>query len=122
MEVGPTETGPPLGGPMEPTEENCSLVSAVPSAATSPTRANKPSATSDSSPLTTTADATDHDRIEDVAFGNGDTRKGDDFSSGRGDSLQWGNCGVNTPHPQHKAGGSCEIFDGDTRKGNLKSF
>ena len=41
-----------------------------------------------------------------------------DFSSGGDDDLQWGIRGNNTPLPQQRAGGSCAIFMGDTRKGD----
>ena len=55
-----------------------------------------------------------------VASDDGDNREGDDFSYGGemtedhqklgGDDFSLSNRGDQTPHPQHQAGGSCEIL------------
>ena len=114
METGPL---PLLKSPPELMATNRPGLSVAASTAWSPTCSDKPSATFDAFPLATTANATVHTRREDIAFGKEDTRMGPDLSSGGDDDFQRGNRGVNTSHPPHQAGGSCEIFDGDTRKG-----
>ena len=79
-----TETGPLLKSPPELMAMNRPGLRVAASTAWSPTCSDKPSATSNAFLLTTTADATVHTRWEDIAFGEEDTRKGKDFSSGGG--------------------------------------
>ena len=79
-----TETGPLLKSPPELMATTRPGSSMATSTAWSPTLSNNPSAASDAFSLTTTADATVHNRREDIAFGEEDTRKGQDFSIGGG--------------------------------------